>query len=46
MAGGCTSGHILSGSMQLSVSSMLFAVFVFAALIITGKIFYKQRSGN
>jgi uncharacterized protein len=44
MAGGCTSGHILSGGMQLSVSSLVFAVFVFSGLIITGKYFYKQKS--
>lgn len=41
MAGGCTSGHILSGGMQLAISSLVFAVFVFAGLLITGKIFYK-----
>jgi len=43
MAGGCTSGHILSGGMQLAASSLLFAVFVFAGLLITGKVFYKKR---
>jgi len=42
MADGCTSGHILSGGMQLSVSSLIFAVFVFAGLLITGKVFYKK----
>jgi uncharacterized membrane protein YedE/YeeE len=42
MAGGCTSGHILSGGMQLSLSSLVFAVFVFAGLLITGKYFYKN----
>ena len=44
MAGGCTSGHILSGGMQLSLSSLSFAVFVFAGLLITGKYFYKPAS--
>lgn len=43
MAGGCTSGHILSGGMQLAFSSLAFAVFVFAGLLLTGKIFYKQK---
>ncbi len=43
MAGGCTSGHILSGGMQLAVSSLVFAVFVFTGLIITGKLFYKKN---
>jgi uncharacterized membrane protein YedE/YeeE len=42
IAGGCTSGHIISGGMQLAISSLLFAVFVFAALLITGKIFYRR----
>ncbi len=42
MAGGCTSGHIISGGMQLAVSSLTFGVFVFAGLLITGKLFYKK----
>lgn len=42
MAGGCTSGHILSGGMQLSVSSFTFAIFTFAGLLLTGKVFYKS----
>ncbi len=44
MAGGCTSGHILSGGMQLSVSSLVFAIFVFAGLLVTGKYFYKPKT--
>jgi uncharacterized protein len=44
MAGGCTSGHILSGGMQLSLSSLIFAAFVFAGLLITGKYFYKNKN--
>jgi uncharacterized membrane protein YedE/YeeE len=40
MAGGCTSGHVISGGMQLAISSLVFAVFVFAGLLITGRIFY------
>jgi uncharacterized protein len=43
MAGGCTSGHILSGGMQIAVSSLAFAVFVFAGLLITGRLFYGGR---
>ncbi|MGQ8337052.1 YeeE/YedE thiosulfate transporter family protein [Sunxiuqinia sp. A32] len=43
MAGGCTSGHVISGGMQLAVSSIVFAVFVFAGLLITGKVFYKMK---
>jgi uncharacterized protein len=44
MAGGCTSGHILSGGMQLSISSLVFAVFVFTGLLITGRLFYGKKS--
>jgi uncharacterized protein len=44
MAGGCTSGHIISGGMQLSVSSLAFAVFVFAGLLITGRFFYLKKA--
>ena len=43
MAGGCTSGHVLSGGMQLAVSSLVFAVFVFAGLLFTGRYFYKTK---
>ncbi len=42
LAGGCTSGHIISGGMQLAVSSLVFAVFVFTGFLITGKLFYKR----
>jgi len=42
MAGGCTSGHILSGGMQLAISSIVFAVFTFVGLLVTGKYFYKK----
>jgi uncharacterized membrane protein YedE/YeeE len=47
MAGGCTSGHILSGGMQLAFSSLIFAVFVFIGLLATGELFYRpQRSSR
>ncbi|RIJ47014.1 transporter [Maribellus luteus] len=42
MAGGCTSGHVLSGGMQIAFSSLLFAAVVFASLLLTGKFFYKK----
>ena len=42
MAGGCTSGHVISGGMQLAISSLLFGVVVFGSLLITGKLFYKR----
>jgi hypothetical protein len=40
MAGGCTSGLILSGGMQLARSGLIFAAFTFASFILTGKLFY------
>ena len=42
MAGGCTSGHVISGGMQLALSSYVFAIVVFASLLITGKLFYRK----
>jgi uncharacterized membrane protein YedE/YeeE len=42
MAGGCTSGHIISGGMQVAISSLVFGAFVFASFIITGKLFYRN----
>lgn len=43
MAGGCTSGHVISGGMQLAASSLLFALFVFAGLLLTGRFFYGKK---
>jgi uncharacterized membrane protein YedE/YeeE len=43
MAGGCTSGHVISGGMQLAVSSLVFALFVFGGLLFTGRLFYKKH---
>lgn len=42
MAGGCTSGLILSGGMQLAKSGLIFGAFVFISFILTGKLFYDQ----
>lgn len=38
LAGGCTSGHIISGITQLALSGMLFATGVFGAGIVTAKL--------
>jgi len=43
MAGGCTSGHVISGGMQLALSSLVFAAFVFGGLLLTGKFFYVKK---
>lgn len=41
IAGGCTSGHIISGITQLSVSGLIFAAGVFATGILTAKLMHK-----
>ncbi len=46
MAGGCTSGHFLSGVTQTAFSSMLFGAVVMASLIVTGKLFYNKKGGG
>jgi len=38
LAGGCTSGHIISGITQLAVSGILFGAAVFGAGILTARI--------
>ena len=38
LAGGCTSGHIISGMTQLSLSGMVFGAGVFASGIATAKL--------
>jgi hypothetical protein len=37
LAGGCTSGHIISGIMQMSISGIIFGAAVFASGIFTAK---------
>ncbi|MBN2733884.1 MAG: YeeE/YedE family protein [Methanomicrobiaceae archaeon] len=39
-AGGCTSGHGISGTSQLSITSILAAIFMFAGGIATAMIIY------
>jgi hypothetical protein len=41
LAGGCTSGHMMSGMMQTSVSGYLFTLGTFAVAIPTAIILYK-----
>ncbi len=43
LAGGCTSGHFLSGVTQTAFSSMIFGGVVMISLIITGKLFYRGK---
>ena len=43
LAGGCTSGHILSGSIQLAYSSLVFGVVAFGVFLLVGRLFYRSR---
>ncbi len=43
LAGGCTSGHMMSGMMQTSLSGYIFAASAFAAAIPTAIIFYGRE---
>jgi uncharacterized membrane protein YedE/YeeE len=40
LAGGCTSGHFLSGMSQTAFSSMIFGGVVLVTLLVTGRYFY------
>lgn len=42
LAGGCTSGHVLSGWSQLSVSSLLFGIGMFAAGVPTARLLFRR----
>ncbi|MEL6101751.1 MAG: YeeE/YedE thiosulfate transporter family protein [Pseudomonadota bacterium] len=42
LAGGCTSGHMMSGMMQTALSGYLFALAAFAAAIPTAMIIYRE----
>lgn len=43
LAGGCTSGHIMSGMMQTSVSGYLFAIAAFAIAVPAAIIIYGRK---
>lgn len=44
MAGGCTSGHGISGSLQLALSSWTFFLTMFAAGVATAWILFRPKS--
>ena len=46
VAGGCTSGHIISGITQLSVSGFIFAIGVFATGILSAKMLSGRRAAG
>ncbi len=43
MAGGCTSGHGISGSLQLALSSWIFFLTMFAAGVATAALLFRTR---
>ena len=43
LAGGCTSGHMMSGMMQTAVSGYVFAAGAFAAALPVAIMMYKQE---
>ena len=45
MAGGCTSGHGISGSLQLALSSWTFFLTMFASGIVTALVLFRKPSG-
>lgn len=44
MADGCTSGHVLSGGVQMAASAWVFAIAVFIAMIATARVVYGEVS--
>ena len=44
IAGGCSSGHVISGASQLATSGWIFAIGLFASGIITSHLVYKGES--
>jgi uncharacterized protein len=45
LAGGCTSGHGISGSLQLALSSWTFFVTMFASGALTAWLVFRKRTG-
>lgn len=43
LAGGCTSGHGISGTLQLAVSSWVFFLSMFASGIVTASLVFRNR---
>jgi len=46
VAGGCTSGHMMSGMMQTSLSGYLFAFGVFIIAVPIAMLFYKKNANG
>ena len=43
LAGGCTSGHGISGTLQLAASSWVFFAAMFASGIVTARLLFRKR---
>jgi len=43
LAGGCTSGHFMSGMSQMAISSMVFGAVVLVSVIVAGRLFYNVK---
>ena len=43
LAGGCTSGHMISGISQLTIGSFIFGISIFASGIVTARVLYRKR---
>ena len=43
LAGGCTSGHMISGISQLALSSFIFGIATFGAAILMAKLLYRDK---
>ncbi len=43
IAGGCTSGHVISGVAQLTRGSFVFGLAIFAPGIFKARVLYKRR---
>jgi uncharacterized protein len=46
LAGGCTSGHGISGSMQLALSGWIFFSSVFASGILTARVLFRKEESH
>ncbi len=44
LAGGCTSGHMMSGMMQTAISGYMFAAGAFAAAVPTAMLMFKKEA--
>ncbi|MDA0978274.1 MAG: YeeE/YedE thiosulfate transporter family protein [Proteobacteria bacterium] len=46
LAGGCTSGHMISGISQLALSSFIFGVTTFAVAILVARFLYRKNASS